>query len=290
MRAAFRKINKQHVYLAAMGASLLLSLLPASAGNSIRGVFQPVGWLQSAAVTGLRQLLAGVRGTDTPGGLSASDAERLATERQLLQQAALIEELERQVEILTGLRGQLPHQRGRIILARVIAYESTPARAALTLSRGSQAGIESGQWVVSGSPDVHSTTRTGLQSLMRQWVLGKVVRADPYQSQVELTTDRRFLSRASLMRPDAPDAPLLDVLVRGTGDGLMVEQVPGNPLESGYTAILLGPAAGLPFNLLAGRVIQASAVAGAPLYSHLMAEPILPARELSNVCVLAVSP
>lgn len=203
--------------------------------------------------------------TPRPGDPTPEEARRLVEEnaslkREIAAQGARVAHLEGLVDELTALRGQLDNQDNTIVIAPIAGWDSATTRATLTLARGASQGIQVDDWVTAGLPrDEADPTATGLQQIQRQWLIGRVIAVDDYQSTVRLATDPAFKCQIVTARVAANGAWELGrnaVLYGALHDAMILKSVPENLIETGYTEILASIPSVERMPLLIGRAVE----------------------------------
>jgi cell shape-determining protein MreC len=298
MRPRARRITKPRIFALLMGLAALLALLPTDWTRWLGGVLQPLGWLQWSASSATRAAGNSVRGI---GGewLPPGRAQELRDEfdelrRQLRHQAVLLADLERQMAEVTGIREQLGQEQTRIVIAAVIGFDTSPRRQTLMINKGSlsEGRMQVGQWVAAGAgPDRQDRQATGRESLLRQWLIGKVSKVDPYRSWVQLATDPGFGPEPVRV------AGLVDgrwqrtgdeCLLYGLGSGrMLIRHAKSDYLASGHTVVLVPRSGDLPASLSIGRISGSRTVAESSLWHDLDVRPYVDPYELTHVYVIS---
>ncbi|MCG3128196.1 MAG: hypothetical protein CHACPFDD_03072 [Phycisphaerae bacterium] len=280
-----------------MVLGLILALLPTSWTGCLRSPMQALVWLQagvdSAANSARDALPAG-----SAARLSPDESERLKRrceelERQVRHQELRVGDLEEQVAVLSGLRGQFSDAGAKLVLAHVVAADAAPGRESLLIDRGASsrdAPIAVGQWVAAGGSD--AAADDGRTVLMRQSLIGVVSEVFPYTSRVQLATDRHFGPRRVRMAAALADGALSplerDCLLYGAGGGkLLIREAPGDFFKQDYRFILVPRDAQLPGQFLLGELVASAPVKGAPLVFNLSGRLLVDAASVRAVYVIA---
>jgi cell shape-determining protein MreC len=298
MRPRARRITKPRVFALLMGLAVLLALLPTNWTRWPGGILQPLGWLQWSASSATRVVGNSVRGVRDEW-LSPGQAQELRDEldelrRQLWHQTILLADLEHQTAELTGIRAQLGQEQTRIVIAAVIGFDASPRRQTLMINKGrlSEGQIRVGQWVAAGlGPDREDRQATGRELLLRQWLIGKVSKVDPYRSWVQLATDPDFGPEPVRV------AGLLDgqwqrtgdeCLLYGLGSGrMLIRHAKGDYWASGHTLVLVPRSGDLPASLSVGRISSSRTVSESSLWHDLDVRPWADPYELTHVYVIS---
>jgi len=300
MGVRVRMPSKSAVFAVLMLAAVLAALLPSWCTRWMRAIVQPLGWLQYGASSGTSEVVAALEAVGE-AGLSPEEAAGLRSQneelkRKLGHQSLLLEELRQRFVDVQGLRDELDDASAKIIIARVVARDTEPARETLTIGKGSFHGIKQGQWVTTGVvPGVGRAGETGRELLARQCLVGRVAEVWPYLSRVQLVTDARFgpvYVRAARELADgtwqqAPD----ECLLAGLGNGRMrISRAPVDFYESGFRIALLPTSEELPVPMAVGEIVAARKLDEAPLYYDLDVLSWADFGGLSHVYVIAASP
>jgi hypothetical protein len=300
MSAATGRISKPALFAFLMTVSALVALLPPAWTRWVRGLIQPIGWLQWPLVAGTRRVSDGT--TTAAGSAPGRDAyDRAVAEleglrRQVGHQQLIITELEKQLADVTGIRGQLHRQQAGILIASVVAFDASPRRDALTIARGENDGIRVGQWVAAGlPPDQLDPQATGRDLLIRQWIIGRVIEAHPYLSRVQLCTDPAFgplRVRAARINPNGVwETAKGECLLYGRGGGgMQIRDATADYVKQGYPAIVV-PLGGNSTDVMTlGWASSATPLPEAALHYNLDVRPWGDQRGLTHVYVVDLGP
>lgn len=299
MRPWFSRIPKPAVFAYLMLLSVVLLLVPPSWKAWMRGLVQPVGWIEGLVSAGARDLRDGAdrvlhrQAVEQDPAQLREEIEELR--RQIAAQSLRLDELSRIVDDLTGIRAQLRGS-GRIVFGSVLGGSPTPRRETLTIWPGSLHGIKSGDWVAAGVPEEHrDADLTGRELLMRQWLIGRISDVQPYRSTVRLLTDpesaplrvvaARRLADGRWQRSDR------EGLLHGVGRGAMqVRNAVADWHAEGYTLVLAALPGPSSVAICVGRITGASRLPDAALWYNIAVEPPADARRLDTVYVLSFDP
>lgn len=219
-------------------------------------------------------------------------------ERQVANQAARLRQYDRLIADLTGLRAQLPDPHSRLVIGRVVGYESTATRSVLQVQvSDGDAGnlVRTGMWVAAGQlVEPSEAERIGGHTLtQRQWLIGRVLEVRARVVTVQLATDVGFKSvqvrGARLVGP--PETPVLELsaeacLIQGAGRGQMIARDAWEDyLGKGFEYIVPEPSGELPVPLLLGRIRESTPV-GRGQHFNLTVEPLGAADRLTHVFIL----
>lgn len=258
-------------------------------------VLQPLAWVQS----GLSSVARRGRATLQPGEQIARtalelrlQAENEELQRKLLHQSALLTQLQNKLDDVTGIQSQLREAHGRIILASVVAADASPQRDTLTLSRGASHGVRVDDWVVAAAPRDGPPEVSG-PALLRQHLVGRISRTEPFTCQVTLSTQRAFgptRVRAARQRRDgAWEFSAREALLYGTGSGRMeIRKSSEDFLAAGYTRVVAPVGGSSSAVLLIGELVESNPIPNAPLHFDLTVVPLADARMLGEVYILSL--
>lgn len=162
---------------------------------------------------------------------------RLANElARVRPQLMKMSELEKENQRLLALLGAAPHERSRVMVARVIGASSDPLTHVITLDQGSASGVVMGQAVMAANGAV-----------------GQVIRVGPLTSQAALLTDAGHSLPAQIMRTRR------SVLVNGIGDDMLLS-IPFMPHNAdilpGDVLMTSGLGGSFPKGIPIGRVLS----------------------------------
>ncbi len=214
-----------------------------------------------------------------------------ALQRALAQQQLKIEDLERQLAEVTGLRAQVPGSEVRIVLGLVVGYDADPRRETLAvylLSAEARQLVRPGLKVLAGTRPLGEREP---QVALRGWLIGQVIEMQTNVARVQLTTDPGFRDAVQAARVLADGTWQLaesPCVIRGQGRGTMrIEQVPVNYFESGQRIVVWPGATDLPLRLSLGQMVSAKRLDDAPQYYDLTVVPWQSVKELTHVYILA---
>lgn len=283
--------------------NLFVSLMVASA---ISAFVLPMGWTswlrKPIQVIELLQWPFRSLARSTTEAISGSAASRqtqleheVETLRlQLGQQEEALANFQRLLDDATGLRGQMPDQQFKIILAPIVAFDANPRRDTLSvvLNADQVSWVRAGQWVAAGEWDTPTRER-----LARQWLIGRVVEVQTRSARIELTTDVNFKSRVNLGRFEgtSPERPVLllgpDLFrLDGAGGRMSISQAPGDFYGSGDRLVFAPASRELPFPMVLGRLTGATQDTRSAKHYELAVEPWGSVRKLTHVYIISAEP
>ncbi len=280
-----------------LALSALAILLPPSWTGCLRVVVQPVEWVRGGASRLTQQARHAAERSARPQP-SREELERalLANEqlqRQIAHQSARLDQLAATLDDLTGIRAQLLDS-SRIVIARVLAFDSDARRRSLRIAAGSFHGVQRGAWVAAGMPRDPAAHADGRTLLYRQCLVGVVSEVFTHSSQVTLLTDSAFGPRRARFAKRLPDATLQladeECLIRGHNGRALVEQAPAQLFQRDFRYLLVPPDAAGPGMLLIGHAVSATPLETTPLVANLTVEPLVDFSRLTHVYVIVAAP
>lgn len=260
-------------------------------------VFEPVAWF-AGSVTDATAAARDAIGPALRPRVPARQVESLRAELERLRrlvghQALLLEQRERELRELAGLREALGDLPVRLLPAYVLGGDAGPLRQTLLIGRGSTGRypLRVGDWVAAATAgDREVQSLTGRQRLLAQWLIGRVIEVGPLTSRVRLTTDPAFgpvAVRAAKREASGQFVPVGPaVLLYGTGRAMEIREAPMNFAERGAVWILAEPGGRLPVPLLMGRVTAARPLPQSALHYDLTVEPLSDPHRLRRVYVI----
>ena len=272
-------------------------LLPARLVGLEGLVFEPVAWFGGSVADSTAAVRDAVGPTLRPA-VPARRVERLEADLERLrrlvgQQALLLEQRERELRELTGLKESLGDLPVRLLPAYVLGGDASPLRQTLRIGRGAagEYPVRIGDWVAAATAvDRLDDGLTGRQRLLSQWLIGRVIEVGPLTSRVQLSTDPAFGPvpvRAG--RVDASGGYVTTnpvVLLEGRGGAMRIREAPANFLEQGFELVLTEPTGRLPLRMLIGRIVSAEPLPQSPLHYNLSVEPLADPHRLRRVYVI----
>lgn len=288
------RLSKNGLFAGLMAISVVLALLPTGWKGWMRGVLQPLAWVEAIG-TGLgRGAREAYRAwtTDAPHDPAALEQRIGELQRQVGAQAIHVAELEVQLGEVTALREIVGDSGIRIVPARVMSGSPTPGRELINIGRGSSQGVSVGDWVAAGQPEARRDEKASDRDrIQQQWLVGQVIAAQPYVSTVRLCTDRAFpATRVSVARRLEDGrwrkSDKQGKLV-GIGNGRMrIESATANHLAEGYDIVLAEIGSSTPLPLPVGRIESSRVVPESALHHDLDVKPWDDVRRLSHVYVI----
>jgi len=252
--------SKSSVVWILLGVAALTALiLPTAAARWIRGLFQPVAALQWPVASATRKAADAAHDVLEPR-ITPEDARRLYHENQelerlVVQQQIALEEYQQRWERVTGLRGVLPGDDVKLVLAPVVSYDADRRRDTLRIGLNERTAslVKVGQWVAAGLLQTPSA-----DLLARQWLIGRISEVQLRFARVQLVTDPKFRVEARVAILDANTRWTLSeesCLVEGVGDGRMViRQVARDYFAEGYRLVFVPASRELPVPLAIGEL------------------------------------
>lgn len=291
------RLSLRRTFPLLLALSALAILLPPHWTGCLRVVVQPLEWIRSAASDLTHHARDAARRAASPAPspeqLESANARIEQLNRQLAHQSARLDQLASTIDDLTGLRGQLLDS-SRIVIARVLAYDSDSRRHSLRIAAGAFHGLRSDAWVAAGAPRDPSHTPDGRTLLYRQCIVGVVSEVFTHSSQVTLVTDSAFGPHRARFAKRLPDGSLQlaepACLVRGQAGRMLVEQAPSDLFQADFRYLLIAPDAASPGMLLLGRAVSATPLESTPLMSNLNVEPLVDLSALTHVYVIVPQP
>lgn len=300
MRSAITRVSKPALFTYLMLFSVVLLLVPVTWKGWLRGIVQPIGWIEWVFSSSARSTrdAAGAIGRANP---SEADFERTLAEigelqRQLAAQSVEMDDLRRMLDDISGIRDQLGTGGAKILFGAIIGGSPTPKRETVTIWPGSLHGVRVGDWVAAGLPEeLRDESATGQQLLVRQWLIGRVSEVQPYRATVRLTTDAEFGPERVVAARRLADGRWQrsgrEGLLRGNGNGRM--KIASSPVDwhaEGYSLALATLPGQTPIAVCVGRITGSQRVPEAALYFDLNVEPIVDSRRIGSVYVLSFEP
>ena len=262
-----------------MTAALITALLPDRATEWMRGVAQPLSYLQMPVrwVT-LSVLPTGARAATAQTSEEARlRAENDALRRQVATLDTLLRDVDGRLAAVTGFRDQFQNERTRIVIARVVGPTGDTRRDVLRITKGSLSGVRVGMWVAAGSTPTEGVS--GRDLLAREWLIGRVSEVRPYESLVRLASDRGFKEPVLLARIDETasrwEVAAGEQVLYGHGDGKMrIELATQDYFKQGQHAVL-APASGmLPMTMPLGEITASRTLDATQLHYDLEVRPL----------------
>ncbi|MBN2446817.1 MAG: hypothetical protein JXO22_08830 [Phycisphaerae bacterium] len=297
MPARTARLTPANTFAALMAVAFMLALLPVS----ITGWIRTLGWPLIALQGPVRSVTLSAKSlfdTVDVEGLSAAQIAELRQENEALRRQIIAYDqafvaMDRRVAEVTNLSQRLTASGARIIIARVVGPGLDSRTDVLRVSKGSQVGVQVGQWVAAGSPAQEGMT--GRELLSRECIIGRISEVRPHESIVQLASDHRFKERVRigrLARDDggwfwATDAE--DQLLEGVGDGrLLIRQATRDYPGGDDWMVIVPESRGLPNALAIGRITDSTRVDATQLHFDLSVQPFGRARDLEYVYIVDV--
>lgn len=265
MRRRKKRISKRMLFVALMGLAIVALWLPVrwtAPANHIMQLFAPA----QQAVSNVSARVGESIDQSTANAVTGKEHRDLLLRTQALENR--IVSLTQQVQSLKETNLELAALRrgglgpdGELIPARVVRHDAASWRDAVVIDRGTGSGVSKGAAVLTATRlDGDSD---GAATLASQLLVGEVVDAAPYTSDVRLTTDpgSQLTVRIGRIEGDRFVAPETVFLLQGAGDGRMIireakRQPDGkSSAHVGDIVVSLPGQWGLPVSLPVGRVV-----------------------------------
>ncbi len=286
------RLTKPRVFALLMSLSALAIVLPPRCTAWMDSALQPLGWLQWGAGRLARAGASLAPGEDAATAeLARLAAENAALRQQGMMQRHLLEELERRLEEVTGVRDQLRDGSAQIHVAVVLGSDASPRRQTLRVGRGSADGVSTGDWVAAGvAPGAADVAATGRELLSQRWLIGVVESVGPFSSRVQLLTDPGFgplRVRAARMDGQTLEVSRRECLLYGAGNRSVIRDAPENFVSNGFTNVLVELTSPVAIVLPAGRMVRADTLPESALHFDIWVEPWGAATALEYVYILS---
>jgi len=279
-------------------------LLPPNWTAWIRGLVQPISLAQVPVSWGARAAGEALdRATSQP--LSADRARMLLRENEELklqvgQQKLRLDEAERLLSEVTGVRTQLEGAQTGIIVVPVVAYDVTPRRESLQIliTEQQRRWVHRGQWVVAAGITIAEDAEdvTVRDFVERGSLIGVVSEVSTHVARVRLTTDPRFECEVRTAQPlddgtwqAAPHSEACRLRGRGGGE-MQIDQAVKDYLADGYRIVVAPASTTLPSPLSLGWVTAAQRRDDSPLHYDLTVRPWRSASRLRHVYIISMEP
>ncbi len=289
------------LFAALMIIMAVLSLTPPRWVGWVRGLVQVLGlpqWAATSAGRAIRDTAAeAMARPPTVEEVRALQAENSELRRLVGQQGQWLEDLEGRLAAASRIREELGDADAELVIAPVSSYDSSPRRESLLIGRGAAAGVERGQWVAAGLPEGQRTPgESGQQTLLRQWLIGRVSETYPRFSRVLLVSDPKFeeefregVSLARVGKNGRWEATAANYVLHGRGAGRMViPQADKDYRREGYDYVLAKPSLSLPIGMTVGRIIGSRPTNESALHFDLEVQPWSSPQDLRTVYVIRV--
>jgi cell shape-determining protein MreC len=293
--------SKRTTFWTLIAASILTALLPAVWTVWVRGLLQPL-LIPQRLFTAMTQRAVRLADHSSDPPRSVAEIQALMEERDALQrenealtralghEQLRLGEAEERLGALTGLPEQLPDSNVQIVIAPIIAYDSSPSHETIRIQLSARQSevVAVGQWVMAGAPEKAGTDARVAYD--RQWLIGRVTQVLPHLASVQLVTDRAFrgldvqfarpLSDGTWERAEETG------LLTGAGQGMRIEQATQDFYTSGYK-VVVAVSRGLPFPLTVGRLTGSNRRTDSSQHFDLSVAPWASIDKLTYVFVLA---
>lgn len=255
----------------------------------------PMQWLVHGTAARAQQTVRSQAQPSVPAErFAAVERERRMLESRLASAEAQLEELRQQVAAVGGWRARGLGPNVRVLPARTTSGDAVGWCESMAIDVGSADGVAEGDWVVSHSflPSAGQGGQAGVELLMTECLLGRVVETSPFVSRVLLLTDtdphrrQRTLVRVARLEEDRLAGPADDFVLYGLGGSQMsVPDVPAQlhktgKIRAGDLVISSPNESRLPLSLVIGQVDRIEPDRRNPLVVHLFVSPRM---ELSSV-------
>jgi cell shape-determining protein MreC len=293
--------SKSALFTSLMVLAAVTAILPSSWTNWMRKIAQPLSWGQAPLTAISNSAAATLEEWTEPVPDLSPEAVRALQQRltdvELLaaQQGELLAQREATLAEISGLRQGFPDGEVRLILGRIVSFDSDPQRQTFQISPGERAGIRKGDWVAAGLRRGETLEDIGgRELLLKRWLVGRVIEVDPYLARVQRCTDPKFQAKVSAgrMRPTGGwEVVGESLVVSGAGAGKMrVADATMDHFEAGSRVILSVPGPDLPVRMALGRVVGSRRLVESALHYALEIEPWDELTTTSNVYVISGGP
>ncbi len=237
----------------------------------------------------------------TPGASEENLAEALRAERDrrealenaLARAAAILDERDRRIRALVGIRSGLEGMPAALVPARIVSPAVVGGRAGAGLAAGREQGVQAGAAVVTRPLDRGSAhgVREGHPVLTAAGLVGVVEAVGPLRSTVRLVTDPETrLMVQVIARRDGRWLAGPVGLARGTPDGLGVEVAhvgrEHDVREGDFVVTSPSAESPVPPYLVVGRIVACETTATEPLFYRIRVEPRAAPGQTTEVFVL----
>jgi cell shape-determining protein MreC len=298
--------STRKVLVGLLTVSVILFLLPSRWTNGLISLVQLLAPLQDAATIAGDSTVRALSGDESaaisPEEFDAAQRRRAALEHQTAALSARVEELEREVRVLTASRlwdigGRRIGSQGRLIPARTVLGDVLPWRSSRLVTAGSLQGVPPDAAVVSNVFTVDQGELAGLSGglaiLLGEAFVGVVEQVGTHTSRVKLLSDPSVQMKVRIGRFTNGAFTLADgyFWLVGRGGGRMeIRDVEARSIESG--AVRVGDvvlsdstSVNLPAAMTIGKVARIAPDRDNPLFAHLAVEPVVAERDLNSVYV-----
>jgi len=300
MLRRLRRPSKPTVFAGLMALSMVGMLLPERLTRFKCGLVQLLAPLQYPLKATSERVSDQMRRLANPP-VDPQQYEQLVRARQVLENQLIA--LSERVRELTRVNRELARLRrsglthGRLIPARVLAYDAVPWRDSLVLDKGGALGVSSANWVtthrlVDAGQD--RRVREGLFVLGAESLIGRIEQVAPYTSRVVLLSDPTTTLEVRIGRFEQGRLGILEnrFLLRGRPGGQMwvVEVDYRKYIESGLVRkgdlVVRQADASLPVTMLIGKIVELQRDRANALLCHLRVAPPVPFKDLSRVYIV----
>lgn len=285
--------------------SLAVLLTPQLWWHKLISVVQVIAPFQHAVRSSTETIGEALTGNAPPVSAAEHDAlwrARQAAEHQIAALSARIDELEREVGLLTATRlwnaADAPiGAGGRLIPARVLTEDLIPWRSSRLLTAGAVQGVERGAPVVSDYFTINRGEESGVANgraiLLGESLIGFVVQTGTHTSRVQLLSDPTTQMKVRLGRHDTGQFSLIDgyFWLTGRGRGVMEvrdvkrQDVDAERIRVGDLVLSDPTSPVLPAALVLGTVTEVTTDPRAPLFATLRITAAVDPASLERVYV-----
>lgn len=289
-----------------VSVSLVLLILPTRWTGGLISAVQLLVPLQDAAHMAA-QSAAGVLSSGKPQTVPTEihdEAQRklAAREHQSALLTVRVEELERQVRVLTSTRlwdagGSSIGSRGRLIPARVVTSDLLPWHSSRSIAAGSLQGVPREAAVVSNRFTIEqgesAGLREGLAILLGETLVGFVEQVGTHTSRVRLLSDPGVQMKVRIGRFEASRFNLAEGhfwLIGRCAGQMEIREIPRQAIEVGQIRVgdvVLSAATNeqIPVAMTIGKIAKVGQDRENPLFAQLLVESAVKERELDQVFV-----
>ena len=294
----------RHSLVVLLALTLVGFLLPSSWTGRLINLVQVIVPFQDAAASAVDGLIP-ARGDSNRDGVSQEACEECRREKQALEHhiAALamrVDELQRDVSILTATRlwdvGGRVGEKGRLIPAKVIVDDLLPWRSSRLLNAGSLQGVQRGAAVASRFFTVKpegAGVQSGMAVLLGEAFVGVVEQVGTHSARVKLLSDITVQMKVRIGRLGADGfVPVeREFWLTGRGQNVMEiadaewREIEERRIERGDLVLSDPTSESLPAAMAIGRIASVRQDSVNPLLAILTVQPALDAGDLRRVYV-----
>ena len=304
-RSKWGKPSRKSTLIVLFVIALAALIMPQSIGGRLISLVQILIPFQHAASSATDALVgeAGASTTDVSGAeYDAIKREKLALEHRLASMSLRVEDLQRDVGILTATRswdveGQRLGSQGQLIPAGIVTPDLLSWRSSRLINAGSLQGVKMGAPVASRYFTIDRGDETGVQNgmtiLRGESFIGIVEQTGTHTARIKLLSDISVEMKVRIGRFEGDTFTLIGdyYWMVGRGKGKMeIRDVPRREVEEGGLmvgdVVLSDPTSGaLPSAMTIGRVVEVRLDRDQPLFSILKVQSEIDEAWLQRVYV-----